>query len=127
MLYAVKHDQLNNNTKMDSDYINGRHAIIMNATDIIHSKLFEAYQKEYKSSRCNSGNTTSQRSVTKDEIDRMDDILEEKARTGAKFFVQVNGVAALVNATKKDGTPFVVPADGAVLDCYPKGRVQTIS
>ena len=127
MLFAVEHNRLDNNAKMDSDAIAGRHAIVMNATHVIDEELLEAYRKKYKSSHKNSGNTTSQRSVTKDEIDRMDDILEEKARTGAKFFVQVNGVAALVNATKKDGTPFVVPADGAVLDCYPKGIQMTVT
>ena len=51
---------------------------------------------------------------------------ERKKACSCCVIIQMDGLAALVNPMKKDGTLFVILADGAVQDCHPAGKHQTL-
>ena len=116
MLYALEHDRLDGDKKIDA---NSRMGIINNS-NLMSRELIDPLFELYKSTRNNPGNTTAHRSVSNSTMDTNDEKISALVGSGAKFFVQAMGVADSENPSWPNGhpyygKPFVWPAEGTLL------------
>ena len=94
---------------------------------MVDSTVLTKFNQRYLATRPNSGNTSTHRASSNDEIDEVDLALMKYDKSGGGFFVQARSNASETNRTGKDGVRFDLPEDGAVLGTYEvKGDMQQI-
>jgi len=114
LLRASRYDVFGNNSRVPD--ANSRMNIIMGCDDLIVDRVLQEFYKRYKDTAHNPGNTKSHHSTSTDAMTKMDDILAPYVVSGAFFFVQARGSAKAERPTNPDGTQFVAPDDGTLIE-----------
>ena len=96
-VHACDYDVSGDGSKVNSQVKGKRFELLMRHLRekglINDEELLTLFEKAYKSSRLNGGNTTNHRNPTKSEMSKTDIALTEFAASGDRFFVQSVGTS----------------------------------